>query len=158
MFLTRAAIAAIVLMLIIPSISLAQEEQMTTDEYKQTVNELKERKTELTEKEESLRNELEYMRGKIDSMKKAYESTMLEIYTMKYGKDDGSRVYHGQIWTGMTDNMLKDSWGEPDRVTKNVEPWGTFTQWYYGDITFFFRDGRLTAWEDKGKEGEGRGN
>ena len=40
-----------------------------------------------------------------------------------------------------------DSWGEPDRVDKNVEAWGTFAQWYYGEVTFFFKDGNLTDWE-----------
>ncbi len=47
----------------------------------------------------------------------------------------------------MTDEMVRDGWGEPDRVDKNVEAWGTFTQWNYGDVTFFFKDGKLTDWE-----------
>ena len=154
MFFVRAALLTMFLIAVVPSITFAQE--MSEDTYKKTYEELKERKENLTEEEKALRAELEAMRTKIDSMKEAYTQAVEDILIMKYGEDDGRRVSQGRIWTGMTDDMLRDSWGEPDRTTKNVEPWGVFTQWYYGEITFFFRDGRLTAWEDKSKEGEGR--
>ncbi len=49
----------------------------------------------------------------------------------------------------MTDEMVRDSWGKPDKIDKNVERWGVFTQWYYGNVTFFFRDGKLTEWDEK---------
>ena len=67
----------------------------------------------------------------------------------KYGKKNGLRVARGQVWKGMSEKMLEDSWGKPDKITKNKEKWGTFTQWYYGDITYFFRDGIMTDWEEK---------
>lgn len=71
-----------------------------------------------------------------------------KLYTDKFGKEIGVRIYNKQIWKGMTDKMLLASWGKPDRIDKNVEKWGTFTQWFYGKITFFFRDGNLTDWEE----------
>ena len=49
----------------------------------------------------------------------------------------------------MTEKMLKDSWSEPDRKTRNKKKWGLFTQWYYGTITYFFKNGVLTDWEEK---------
>jgi hypothetical protein len=66
---------------------------------------------------------------------------------LKYGEEIGNKIAYKQIWTGMTDEMVMESWGEPDRVDKNVEEWGTFTQWFYGNVTFFFKDGKLTDWE-----------
>ncbi|MEW6507230.1 MAG: hypothetical protein AB1432_05735 [Bacteroidota bacterium] len=71
-----------------------------------------------------------------------------KLYTSKFGKENGLRIYNKQIWKGMTEKMLSASWGKPDKIDKNVEKWGTFTQWYYGKITFFFRDGKLTDWEE----------
>lgn len=71
-----------------------------------------------------------------------------KLYVDKFGKEIGLRVYNKQIWKGMTEKMLSASWGKPDKIDKNVEKWGTFTQWYYGKITFFFRDGKLTDWEE----------
>ena len=56
----------------------------------------------------------------------------------------------------MTEEMLIDSWGEPDKVNVDKFDYGTFSQYFYGDITYFFdRDGKLIDWEE-GKEGEGK--
>ena len=71
-----------------------------------------------------------------------------KLYTDRFGKDSGVRIYNKQIWKGMTERMLQASWGKPDKIDKNIEKWGSFTQWYYGKITFFFRDGKLTDWEE----------
>jgi hypothetical protein len=71
-----------------------------------------------------------------------------KLYTDKFGKEIGLRIYNKQIWKGMTEKMLSASWGKPDKIDRNVEKWGTFTQWYFGKITFFFRDGKLTDWEE----------
>jgi len=49
----------------------------------------------------------------------------------------------------MTDEMVRDGWGDPDRIDRNVEKWEVFEQWNYGNITFFFRDGKLTDWEEQ---------
>ena len=49
----------------------------------------------------------------------------------------------------MTDKMLEESWGKPDNITSNKEKWGMFTQWYYGEITYFFKNGELLGWEQK---------
>lgn len=73
------------------------------------------------------------------------------LYVKRFGKDRANRIINKQIWKGMTEKMLRASWGEPDKIDKNVEKWGVFTQWYFGDVTFFFRDGKLTDWEEKTK-------
>ena len=67
----------------------------------------------------------------------------------KYGQEIGSRIVNGQIWKGMSEKMLEDSWGKPDKITKNKEKWGTFTQWFYGEITYFFKNSELIGWEEK---------
>jgi|GEM_PF-697109 len=74
------------------------------------------------------------------------------LYTKKFGKEIAERILAGKIWKSMSEQMLRASWGEPDQVTQNIEKWGKFRQLYYGDITFFFRDGKLISWEEKGKE------
>lgn len=94
--------------------------------------------------------------ARIDSLKK-YSSDLDEkikmayqdLYIHRYGKVNGMHVYNRHIWKGMTESMMRDSWGKPDKIEKNVEKWGTFTQWYYGDVTYFFKNGILTDWEEK---------
>jgi len=61
------------------------------------------------------------------------------MYIKKFGKDKANRIINKQIWKGMSEKMLLSSWGKPDKIDKNVEKWGTFTQWYFGEVTFFLR-------------------
>lgn len=70
-----------------------------------------------------------------------------KLFIKKYGKDDGQRVASGRVWKGMTIDMLKDIWGKPDKVTSNKYSYGVYTQWYYGDITYFFKNSVLIDWE-----------
>ena len=79
------------------------------------------------------------------NLKKHYKA----LYVLKYGKKKGTRVSYGNVWKGMTEDMLKDSWGKPDKKNTIKRKWGVFTQWYYGDITYFFKNGKLIEWEEK---------
>jgi len=116
-------------------------------------------KDSLIYKRNTVKAELAILNLQIDSLRKASAALTekignanLEIeglYTKKFGKDYGVRIFNKQIWKGMTELMLKASWGTPDKVEKNIEKWGVFSQWYYGKITFFFRDSKLTDWEEK---------
>ena len=86
---------------------------------------------------------------KLTELENKVNLALRDLYIAKYGEKDGVNVSYGRVWIGMTEEMLRDSWGKPDKIEKNVENWGTFTQWYYGDVTYFFRDGILTEGEEK---------
>ncbi|MCZ7603500.1 MAG: hypothetical protein QY331_03870 [Melioribacteraceae bacterium] len=96
---------------------------------------------------EQLRNDIDALKKLRDSLQQKLRVELKELYILRYGEEAGSKVSLGQIWTGMTEEMMKDSWGEPDSVTVNNQPWGKFSQWYYGDITYFFKNGELFDWE-----------
>ena len=70
----------------------------------------------------------------------------------KYGADLGNKLAAGMVWNGMTEDMLLDSWGEPDSSNTDRYKYGVFTQHTYGDITFFFRDKKLIDWEEGDKK------
>ncbi|NMB81845.1 MAG: hypothetical protein GYA14_08505 [Ignavibacteria bacterium] len=110
--------------------TLKNKNDNSKQELLNEINKLKKQSTELSEKIVAINLEIE------------------KLYTDKFGKEYGLRIFNKQIWKGMTEQMLSASWGKPDKIDKNVEKWGTFTQWYYGKITFFFRDGKLTDWEE----------
>ena len=105
-----------------------------------------------------LQQEIKNYKSLIDSLKKIsidldenikkITKEIDDLYITKFGKENGSRILNKQIWKGMTDKMLQASWGKPDRIDSNKEKWGLFSQWYYGDVIFFFRDGKLTDWEE----------
>jgi len=74
-----------------------------------------------------------------------------KLYYKKYGKVNGQRVLEGKIWKGMSEDMLQDIWGKPDKTNTDKHPWGVFTQWHYGDITYFFKNSILIDWEQESK-------
>ncbi|MBZ0178490.1 MAG: hypothetical protein K8F36_04285, partial [Melioribacteraceae bacterium] len=96
-----------------------------------------------------IKSEIDSLKEHIIFLEREIEESKLKLYIKKYGQENGMRVASGQIWKGMSEKMMRDSWGEPDKIDKNVEKWGVFTQWYYGNIIYFFRDGILTDWEEK---------
>lgn len=102
-------------------------------------------KSLLSKSIDSLKMELGLFDKKIEN---EISGTIL-LYKKKFGEVNGLRIYNKQVWKGMTDKMLIAGWGTPDRKEKNVEKWGVFQQLYYGEVTFFFKDGKLTDWEEK---------
>lgn len=126
--------------------------ELTSKEYTSKYDSLQSLKEELQSQKENLRSSLENLEKKRDSLKNKLQVEQLSLYKMKYGKEIGERVYNNRIWKGMTREMLRDSWGEPDSLNESKKDWGTFSQWHYGEITFFFRDGELFEWEGEGEE------
>ncbi|GAB4136654.1 MAG: hypothetical protein Fur0015_08900 [Ignavibacteriales bacterium] len=104
----------------------------------------------------SLQKEIESLKIEIDTLKSISESNLsllkeceYKMLVKKYGKEAANRLSAERIWKGMTEDMLKEIWGKPDKVTTKKEKWGTFTQYYYGKITFFFKNKKLIDWEEE---------
>jgi hypothetical protein len=67
-----------------------------------------------------------------------------------------SVINQHQIQLGMTGDMVKASWGEPDDINRSVGSWGVHEQWVYGCYYewcnppqyLYFENGILTSWQD----------
>ncbi len=129
-------------------ISLNSFAQMTEEEYNSKMESLTLQKKELIREIDTLKTEIDSMQKRIPELEQDVLTAYRELYVLKYGKEIGNRIAYKRIWKGMTDKMVRDGWGEPDRIEKKIEAWGVFTQWIYGDVIFFFRDGKLTDWEE----------
>ena len=105
-------------------------------------------KSRLINEKEQLLTDIDNLRNVLAELEEKWTSSRVTQLRKKYGKKVAKRIASGQVWKGMSDKMLEDSWGKPDKITKNKEKWGVFTQWYYGDITYFFKDGIMTDWEE----------
>ena len=123
--------------------------QQTAEEYESEFQKLTANKIALQMEIATLKTQIDSLNSYIPKLEQKFASEQRELYILKYGEEIGNKIAYKQIWTGMTDEMVMESWGEPDRVDQNIEAWGTFTQWYYGDVTFFFKDGKLTEWEEE---------
>jgi hypothetical protein len=130
-------------------ISLTTFAQMTEEEYNSKKESLTLQKKELIREIETLKSEIENLQNRIPELEQEMITAFRELYVLKYGREIGQHVAYKQIWKGMTDEMVRDGWGEPDRIDKNVEAWGVFTQWTYGEVIFFFKDGKLTDWDEE---------
>lgn len=49
----------------------------------------------------------------------------------KYGKTYAEIILNGQVQTGMSAEMCRESWGIPDDINRSIGPWGTHEQWCY---------------------------
>ena len=129
---------------------LAQENDILDKErFNFLMDSLLTEKSSLLLEKESLLNAIDSMQNLLAEYEERCKSARSDQLIRKYGNKIGKRIAQGQVWKGMTVKMLEDSWGKPDKITTNKEKWGTFAQWYYGDITYFFRDGEMIDWEEK---------
>lgn len=132
----------ILTLLIIYSIIIGQTQPAKKDSLQTT-------KKISKELNEDLRNEINELKKLRDLLQQKLQNELRELYVLRYGLEDGAKVAMGQVWTGMTEEMMRDSWGEPDSITVNNRKWGKYSQWYYGEITYFFKDGHLFEWESE---------
>lgn len=64
----------------------------------------------------------------------------------KYGRDIANRIYAGKIWKGMTPDMVKDAWGEPDRVNRVASGSTVREEWIYRTTWLLMEQGKLKEW------------
>ncbi len=69
----------------------------------------------------------------------------------KYGKNIASRIYAGKIWKGMTPEMVKDAWGEPDRINRVTRNNVLMEEWIYRSTWLLIEKGRLAEWGPVGR-------
>lgn len=132
---------------VIPSLSQTNT-SINKDRYKYLIDSLSSQKSNYTLEKETLIKDISMLEKRMIDLTEQLKNAQIDLFVKKYGKDNGMRIAQGRVWKGMTEKMLRDSWGEPDKIIKNKEKWGTFTQWYYGKITYFFKDGVMIDWEE----------
>jgi hypothetical protein len=132
------------------------DSKINKKQYEAQTDSLQVLKLSFTKVNRQMKKEIDSLKKVSNNLDKKLKNAQSELkkvrysfYTRKYGQENGNRVFEGKVWKGMTENMLKDSWGKPDKTHQNNYKWGVFTQWYYGDITYFFKNGKLTDWQEK---------
>lgn len=147
----------LILLFIIGSLVYGQTNgKMNEKQYGALTDSLRVLKLSLTKENLQLEKEVDSLKIVSESLDKKLNKAQSELmkiqhtfYIKKYGKENGNRIIEGKVWKGMTESMLRDSWGKPDKTHQNNYKWGVFDQWYYGDITYFFKNSKLIDWEEK---------
>lgn len=68
--------------------------------------------------------------------------------TAKYGKYYAKLIAEEKVVPGMTKEMCRESWGEPDDINVSIGTWGRHEQWVYGETYssyLYFENGKLTT-------------
>ena len=68
------------------------------------------------------------------------------ILVNKYGYRTGRAIYEHKIWKGIDNNMVKDSWGKPLKVSREINSTGTIEIWTYRKSWLLLKNGILTEW------------
>lgn len=147
---TKAILKTSLIILIFSVITFAQQKpKLNRSQYNSKLDSLLQLKEQLISQKTEINKSIDSLNEKSSKLDVDLRKALKTVYAKRYGRKIGNRIINKQIWKGMTENMLRDSWGKPDRINKNIKKWGRFTQWLYGKIEFFFRDGKLTGWEEK---------
>ncbi len=112
--------------------------KIRTKEYKAI-----EQKIRQEEKEIALKEEQEELVLK----EKLFKERKVSLIK-KYGKKNAQRIIDKKIWLGMSNEMARESWGEPNDINRTVGRWGVHEQWVYDGTYLYFENGKLTGWQD----------
>lgn len=64
----------------------------------------------------------------------------------KYGTRIGGRVNEGKIWKGMSAEMVKDSWGSPQKINRVISGNIIKEEWYYRNTWLYIQNNVLAEW------------
>jgi len=64
----------------------------------------------------------------------------------KYGTSMAARLNANKIWKGMNAEMVKDSWGKPDKISREVNGNTIKEEWIYKSTWLYLENNSLMGW------------
>ncbi|MBK9389460.1 MAG: hypothetical protein IPN68_04420 [Bacteroidetes bacterium] len=64
----------------------------------------------------------------------------------KYGTSMAARLNANKIWKGMNAEMVKDSWGKPERISREVNGNTIKEEWFYKSTWLYLENNTLIEW------------
>ncbi|MBP8960269.1 MAG: SH3 domain-containing protein [Bacteroidales bacterium] len=74
------------------------------------------------------------------------EMTRFEYLEKKYGTNVATQINAGKIWKGMTAQMVRDSWGEPQKINRSITGNSVKEEWIYRNTWLFIENNTLVDW------------
>ena len=74
------------------------------------------------------------------------QDTRLFYLENKYGPNMAAKLYAGKIWRGMTAQMVRDSWGTPLKINKDMGSSVNREEWIYNKANLFIENNTLVDW------------
>jgi len=76
----------------------------------------------------------------------AQKNTRYDYLESKYGSSMASRLYSGKIWKGMNSQMVRDSWGSPKQIDREISGNIVKEEWFYTGTWLLFQNSTLVDW------------
>lgn len=64
----------------------------------------------------------------------------------KYGANMAARINSGKIWKGMNGEMVRDSWGNPEKINRVISSNTVKEEWTYNSTMLYFENNNLINW------------
>ena len=74
------------------------------------------------------------------------KNTRYDYLESKYGSSMASRLYSGKVWKGMNSQMVKDSWGSPKQIDREISGNMVKEEWFYTSTWLLFQNSTLVDW------------
>ena len=68
-----------------------------------------------------------------------------EKYKARFGLDIWNTILQGKVRIGMTKEMCRLSWGDPEKINETITAGKKSEQWVYTDNYIYFDNGKVTA-------------
>lgn len=82
--------------------------------------------------------------GKYNAEQKILSERRLTM-VKKFGSTYGTLIADGKVRIGMSKEMCRASWGEPNDINKTTGSFGVHEQWVYYNSYLYFENGKLTT-------------
>lgn len=69
-----------------------------------------------------------------------------EKLSKKYDSFTVDSIIEGEIFIGMSEDALIESWGHPKRINETVGRWGVHKQYVYWSKYVYVENGKITSW------------
>jgi hypothetical protein len=69
----------------------------------------------------------------------------------KYGSNMAARLIAGKIWKGMNSEMVKDSWGNAEKINRVISGNTIKEEWIFRNTWLYFENNTLVEWGPIGK-------
>ena len=76
----------------------------------------------------------------------SYQQARYDILVEKYGERDARALFNHKIWKGIDHNMVRDSWGKPVEIKREVILGVINEEWIYRKHRLIFVNDVLTSW------------
>ena len=74
------------------------------------------------------------------------QQSRLSYLENKYGSNMAARLISGKIWKGINSDMVKDSWGTPEKINRVVNGNIIKEEWIFKTTWLYFENNTLLEW------------